>query len=189
MSCFISASLPLDCMGGLGGLKTIYFLGGTIDTVTEVTGEITAITGTGSFYQFGIPKDTAFFNETINVSNVNGTVFYQGELTIVLQNMSAAKRNQILLLAQNRELKVAFVDNRDVTWIMGLTRGAQMSAGSAASGTAPGDLNGYTLTFQAMEPQPASPLADDLAATVTGITIVLAANENNPTTTTTTLVG
>ena len=172
MACLLNAALPLDCMNALGGLKVAYFLAGEITATTEVAGEITLLTGTGSFYEYQLAKDTAFYSESINVSNVNGTVFYQGELTIVLQKMEAAKRNQILLLAQNRDLRIAFVDNNDVTYIMGLTRGSVMSAGTAATGTAVADLNGYTLTFQSQEPQSAGILADTLATTVVGITIV-----------------
>jgi hypothetical protein len=173
MACLINAALPLDCMNALGGLKTAYFLGGTISgTTTSIGGEITDINGTGSFYQYELAKDTAFYSESINVSNVNGTVFYQGELTIVLQKMEASKRNQILLLAQNRDLKIAFVDNNDVTYIMGVTRGAVMSSGTAATGTAVSDLNGYTLVFQSQEPQSAGIIDGTLADVVDGITIV-----------------
>lgn len=174
MSCLINSSLALDCMNAMGGLKTAYFLGGEITNTAIAAGEITAITGTGAFYEYSLAKDTAFFAEAINVSNVNGTVFYEGVLTIVLQKMDADKRNEILLLAQNRDLRIAFVDQQDVTWIMGLTRGAVMSASSAATGTAVGDLNGYTLSFTAQEPQAAFPIlaGDDLADVVVGITVV-----------------
>lgn len=174
MACLINSALPLDCMNSIGGLKTAYFLAGEITGTTAVAGEITDITGTGSFYEFQLAKDTAFWNEAINVSNANGTVFYEGVLTIVLQKMEAEKRNQILLLAQNRDLRIAFVDNNDITWIAGLTRGCVMSASSAASGTLVGDLNGYTLSFTAQEPAAAQPLAagDTLADVVTGITVV-----------------
>jgi hypothetical protein len=163
-------------MNAMGGLKTAYFLGGEITSTTVVAGEITAITGTGSFYEFQLAKDTAFFNEAINVSNTAGTVFYEGVLTIVLQKMDADKRNQILLLAQNRDLRIAFVDQQDVTWVMGLTRGAVMSASNAATGTAVADMNGYTLSFTAQEPQAAFPIeaGEDLAGVVTGITVVAA---------------
>jgi hypothetical protein len=171
MACLLNAALPLDCMNALGGLKTAYFLAGEITDTTEVAGEITELTGTGSFYQYELAKDTAFYSESINVSNVNGTVFYQGELTIVLQKMEAAKRNQILLLAQNRDLRIVFVDNNDVSYIMGLTRGAVMSAGTAATGTAVADLNGYTLTFQSQEPQSAGIFETNLPD-ATNITIV-----------------
>ena len=176
MACLINSALALDCMNAMGGLKTAYFLGGEITSTTVVAGEITAITGTGSFYEFQLAKDTAFFNEAINVSNTAGTVFYEGVLTIVLQKMDADKRNQILLLAQNRDLRIAFVDQQDVTWVMGLTRGAVMSASNAATGTAVADMNGYTLSFTAQEPQAAFPIeaGEDLAGVVTGITVVAA---------------
>lgn len=174
MSCLINSALALDCMNAMGGLKTAYFLAGEITNTVVSNGEITDITGSGSFYEFQLAKDTAFFNEAINVSNANGTVFYEGVLTIVLQKMDAEKRNQILLAAANRDLRIAFVDQQDITWVMGLTRGAVMSASNAATGTAVADLNGYTLSFTAQEPAAAYPIVagDTLADVVTGITVV-----------------
>lgn len=177
MACLINSALPLDCMNAMGGLKTAYFLGGEITSTTVVAGEITAIAGTGSFYEFALVKDTAFFNEAINVSNTAGSVYYEGVLTVVLQKMDADKRNQILLLAQNRDLRIAFVDQQDVTWVMGLTRGAVMSASNAATGTEVASMNGYTLSFTAQEPAAAYPiLAGDTLADVVGggLTVVTA---------------
>jgi hypothetical protein len=177
MSCLINSAIALDCMNAMGGLKTAYFLAGEITNTTVTAGEITAITGSGSFYEFALAKDTAFFSEAINVSNTAGTVFYEGVLTIVLQKMDAEKRNQILLLAQNRDLRIAFVDQQDITWVMGLTRGAVMSASNAATGTAVADLNGYTLSFTSQEPAAAYPIVagDNLDDACTGITVVAAA--------------
>lgn len=173
MACNITSALALDCMNSIGGLKTAYILAGEITSTTQnIGGEITDMIGTGSFYQFELAKDTAFYSEAITVSNVNGTVFFQGELTIVLQKMSAAKRNQILLLAANRDLRIAFEDNNGITYIAGLTRGAVMSSGTAATGTQIGDLNGYTLVFTSQEPASAGILDGTLANSVTGITIV-----------------
>lgn len=172
MACNITSALALDCMNSIGGLKTAYILSGEITSTTEAAGLITDIVGSGSFYQFELAKDTAFYNEAITVSNVNGTVFYQGELTIVLQKMSAEKRNSILLLAANRELRIAFEDNNGISYIAGLTRGMVMSSGTAATGTAVGDLNGYTLVFQSQEPASAGILDGTVADVVTGITVV-----------------
>ena len=150
MACLLNAAIALDCMNSIGGLKVAYFLAGEITTTTvNGGGEITDLIGTGSFYEYQLAKDTAFYSESINVSNVNGSVFYQGELTIVLQKMEAAKRNQILLLAQNRDLRIAFVDNNDVTYIMGLTRGSVMSAGTAATSVYAWKAGTYTVTVTA----------------------------------------
>jgi hypothetical protein len=177
MACLINDIIALDCINGLGGVKEMYVFAGDWDgvTVTETAGEVTALAGTGTFYQFYLPKDTASFTESINVSNVNGTVFYQPELTSVFQKLDAAKRNQILLLAQNRDLRVVFVDNNNISWLMGDARGCVMSAGTGATGTAVGDLNAYTITLQGQEPAPAVPLAtgDTLADIIGGgLTIV-----------------
>jgi len=77
-----------------------------------------------------------------------------------------------LLLAANRDLRIAFEDNNGVTYIAGLSRGMVMSSGTAASGTQVADLNGYTLVFQSQEPASAGILAGTLADAVSGITIV-----------------
>jgi hypothetical protein len=175
MSCLINDIIALDCMNSIGGVKEMYIFAGDWNgvTVTEIAGEISVLSGAGTFYQFYLPKDTASTTESINVSNVNGTVFYQPELTAVFQKLDAVKRNQILLLAQNRDLRVVFVDNNNVNWLMGVERGCVMSAGSGATGTAVGDLNGYTITLQGQEPAPMIPLADNLASCITGgMTIV-----------------
>jgi hypothetical protein len=47
-----------------------------------------------------------------------------------------------------------------------------MSSGTAATGTAVGDLNGYTLVFQSQEPKSAAIVDGTLADVVDGITIV-----------------
>jgi hypothetical protein len=173
MSCLINDIIALDCINGLGGVKEMYVFAGTWGGYTEVSGEVTAISGTGSFYQFYLPKDTASFTESTNVSQTNGTLFYQPELTAVFQKMEAAKRNQLLLLAQNRDLRVVYVDNNDISWLMGPDRGCIVSAGTATTGTAVGDANSYTITLQGQEPLPVTPLDGSLANVIgSGITIV-----------------
>jgi hypothetical protein len=173
MACLINDIIALDCINGLGGVKEMYVFAGTFGSATEVSGEVTAIDGTGSFYQFYLPKDTASVTESINVSQTNGTVFYQPELTAIFQKMEAAKRNQILLLAQNRDLRIVYVDNNNISWLMGVERGCIVSAGTATTGTAVGDANSYSITFQGQEPASVVPLDGTLANVIgSGITIV-----------------
>lgn len=172
MSCFITDGIALDCMDALGGVKTAWVLGGTVSSYTlNGTDEISGLTGTGTFYKFELPKDTANFVETDTVAPVNGTVFYSQALTMQFHKMDTTKRNQIKLLAKNRDLKIVFLDNNGNYWFQGLTRGAQMTAGSANTGTMPGDANNYILTFTADEPAPAYQLSGTLASITTGITV------------------
>jgi hypothetical protein len=44
----------------------------------------------------------------------------------------------------------------DQFFLMGLTQGADVTAGTVSSGSALGDFNGYNLTFEAMEVSPAN---------------------------------
>ena len=64
--------------------------------------------------------------------------------------MQTNTRNEILLLAKNRLVAVA-KDNNGTFWYLGLTRGIDITAGSAQSGAAEGDRSGYTMTFTGKE--------------------------------------
>jgi len=154
MSCLITSGLALDCIDSLGGIKAAYVsVNAVFTTVTYATDNlITGATGTGTFFEYELPKDTASYTETFNVSETNGTFFAAQALTMNLQKLSSDKRNELLLLARNRDIKVLFEDNNGSFWLMGLTRGGTVTAGTAVTGTAPGDANQYSLTITANEP-------------------------------------
>ena len=56
--------------------------------------------------------------------------------------------------------------------MLGQTNGMYLSGGSAATGTAYGDRNGYELIFTGQEHEPARVISGDLASVFTGATIV-----------------
>ena len=161
MSCNITAGFTLDCNDSNGGIEKIFIANGPVESITETSGTITAITVGGSaltpsdFFEFEVPRQTSSFTETINVSNENGTVFYDQALTMIFNKMEASKRDQILLLSQNNEMVVVFKDNNGKYFSVGVERGAYMTAGTSVSGVAYGDRNGYELTISGMEEQPA----------------------------------
>jgi hypothetical protein len=161
MSCNITAGFTLDCNDSNGGIDKIFIANGPVESITEAAGTITAITVGGSaltpsdFFEFEVPRQTSSFTETINVSNENGTVFYDQALTMIFNKMEATKRDQILLLSQNNEMVVVFKDNNGKYFSVGVERGAYMTAGTSVSGVAYGDRNGYELTISGMEEQPA----------------------------------
>lgn len=172
MACNITDGIALDCMEGVGGIATVWILGGALGTTTVSSADtISAIGGTGTFFKFELPKDTASFVETINVAPANGTVYYDQALTIQFHKMDTAKRNQIKLLAKNRDLKIVFEDNMGQQWFVGRERGAQMTAGTANTGTAIGDANNYSITLTAQEVEPAYELAGALSSITTGIIV------------------
>lgn len=171
-SCNLTAAIALDCLDAIGGIKTLW-VSSNFDYTSVTAGAtagITALTGgTGTFYQIEVAKDVASFTETFNVSNTNGTCFFQQEVTIPVQHLSTAKRAQIQLLAYNRASRVVFEDNNGLYWMVGLTRGCVVSAGTTTTGTAPGDATQYSITLQAMEPEMAYQVAS--LSALTGVTI------------------
>jgi hypothetical protein len=175
MACNLTSAIALDCIDSIGGVKAAYVgVNVVISSVSyNAQNEITGLTGaTGTFYQYELPKDTATFTETFNISNTNGTAFYDQALTINLQKLSAEKRNQLLLLSRNRDIKVIFQDNNDNYWLVGKDRGGVISAGTSVTGTAPGDANQYSITISAQEPDMAYEITS--LSAISGITIVTA---------------
>lgn len=160
MACELTTGFNVDCKGGIGGIKKIWVQQSS-DFATGVTtdatsGEVDALP-TATIYPYEIPKGTtSAFTETITTDN--GNLFYTQTVVLVMPQLSAAKRKQLHLLAQNRGLAVFVQDNNNNIWFIGRTRGAEVSAREAATGAAVGDLNGYTVTFTAEEPTPAERL-------------------------------
>jgi hypothetical protein len=170
MACNITQAIPLDCMSALGGVDTIYVFAGTnFDVQTVTAGEVTLAGGAGDFYQYKFAKDTAKLTETATVSNANGTVFYTTELSVNISKRDVTKRNEFLLLAKNREIRVIAKDNMGQFWLLGNTRGAVLSTMVGEGGQAIGDMNGYTFTFQSMEADPLPALSSTSAGLINAI--------------------
>lgn len=179
MACDITSGFSLGCRDNVGGIKAVYILSGSVNTVTAAAGAITDLDGSGVFYKFELPRNVGDFAETPTISLENGTVFYDQVLNISLHKLQASIRNQVKVLAQNPALKIAVEtengsdDNVGQFFYMGQFRGATMTGGSGATGTAFGDANMYTLTFGASEPYPAQEITTSGALTdaLTGITV------------------
>jgi hypothetical protein len=161
MSCSITSGITLSCKDSQGGINYLYIADlPSYDTITtDVDGKITSLDASGSpvsinWYKFEVPKQTSSVTEVINADNAAGTVFYQQDVLMVFNKMQSTVRDQIKLLAQNPKLLVAVKDANDLFWIVGVTRGAEVSAGTVTSGTAYGDRNGGEITITGLEPEP-----------------------------------
>ena len=177
-TCDITSGFLLGCRDNTGGLKNIYILSGSIDTVSGTTGLISALSGSGEFYKFELTRQTGDFTETINSNVENGTIYYEQVANAPFHKLQSATRNQVRVLAKNPNLKVIVETNNGsedgvgVFFLLGQTRGLSLSGGQGQTGTAFGDLNGYTLTFTGQEPEPASELSgSNLAGVLGGITL------------------
>lgn len=161
MSCSnLTAGFTLDCNDSQGGIEKLFIANGPVSSITEANGVVTAINVGGSalvpadFFVFLTPRQTSSLTETQTPSQENGTVTYDQALTMVFNKMEAAKRNQLLLMAEATSMVVVAKDNNGKYWSIGLERGAFMTSGTATSGVAYGDRNGYEVVVSGMEKAP-----------------------------------
>ena len=95
-------------------------------------------------------KGANSFEQTIQTSRDNGTTFFEQVLTVQLKKQDVQTHKTVKLLAYGRpHIIVRTRDNN--FFIAGLQRGCDVTAGTVSSGTAMGDFNGYSLTFEAQE--------------------------------------
>lgn len=168
MACALTQDYSFGCDVGSGGLKELYLIElENISTVTESSGTLTAITKVSGkiFRKYQLVQDTATAEETITGNLQNGTLYYAQKVTVVINKQNVAVRNEILLLAKNR-LAIVTVDNNDTYRLYGWDQGVRLNEGSAATGTAWGDRNGYTLTFSGNQRQLAYFVTSGVIATL-----------------------
>ena len=177
-TCDITSGFTLGCRDNTGGIANLYILSGSITTVADASeGLISGITGSGEFYKFELFRQTSDFTEAITSTPENGTVFYEQTLQAVFFKLQSSTRNQVKVLAQNPNLKIIVETNNGTVdgvgryWLLGEDRGMQLLSGTGATGTAFGDLNGYTLSFTGQEPNPSSEVSGSLADALSGITL------------------
>jgi hypothetical protein len=161
MSCSnLTAGLLDGCNDIAGGVEKLFIANGPVESITASAGVVTAITVGGSalvpadFFVFELPRQTASFTEGITVSQENGTVVYNQDLTVIFNRLEAEKRNQIALMAQATLMVVVIKTNDGKYLSVGLEKGAFLGSATATTGTAYADRAGYELTISGIELTP-----------------------------------
>ena len=159
----------VGCKDALGGIKRIYVTewnpdefiwdeigattAGVVDGVTPATG-ITEV----DFFTYDMTRGSGSLTQTITSDLVAGTVFFDQVCSVTFNKAAAADIAEISNLVKGR-VSVIVQDNNDNWFIMGLKNGVEVSGGTAQTGQAAGDQNGFTLEFSAQEASPAPFLA------------------------------
>jgi hypothetical protein len=181
MPCDITSGFQLGCRDNTGGLKSIYILSGSITSISGSQGLITSISGSGVWYEFQLFRQTSNYSEELVATPENGTIVYNQTCNAVFFKMQTSVRNQVRVLAQNPNLAIIIeTQNGSETgaarwFLMGQVNGSQLLSGTAQTGTAFSDLNGYNLVFSGNEPNPASEVsgsASTFTGSLSGMTIV-----------------
>jgi len=156
MACLLTQGFTVGCKDSTGGIVELYF-GNYVAGMTitaNATGTVTSLTGT-TVYKYEAVKQTSSTTEAIQVSVENGTVVYNPVVVFALNKSEQTKRNEVKLLAQAKMIIIS-KDQNGKYWLFGKANGMDMTEGSANSGLAFADRNGYDLTFGGFEPEPAT---------------------------------
>ncbi len=166
MACLLTKGRKLPCKSAFGGIKAAYFMDfGDLGDATYTDGEITAISGTPTVYKFDV-KGSSSLETTITSSRDTGTTFYTQTLNLTLTYLDNATQQEIQLIAAARP-QIAVEDYYGNMFLVGLENGAECTGGSIVTGTAAGDLSGFTLTMEAMEETGAPFITSTLITTAT----------------------
>jgi hypothetical protein len=152
MPCAITQGFALDCRDSVGGIQTLYInTTANVTGYTEASGTVSAITKSGVFYKYELEEENSMAQSVATPNRQNGTVYFAQQITAIFQKLTYQTRDKIVALHKNR-LVIIVKDNNGKLWIMGKDRGLMTSVGTGTTGTAMGDLNGYTVDFTSNEP-------------------------------------
>jgi len=163
----------LTCDRIQGGIKYVYFgvyddFNANADTgeiygtgIVVSSGEVTDIemgAATG-LKRYATPIGTSSLTETITGTRDTGTIMWAPQLTLVYNQMTKEDQNEIKLLGTTKVVVFAQLyqqlSGKDVIVCLGARNGMYLNSGTEESGTAWGDKNGYSMTFDGMEQDPA----------------------------------
>lgn len=148
--------LGVGCKDSMGGLKEVYIIKHDyITSVTVGTGNmITAIstktlassTDPEKFKTYQFRKQTSSFSSNLTSDETVGTFSVQTDLSLQFTKMTTLKSTELMgILLEG--LAVIVKDQNNKYWYLGYDNYVYASSGTAQSGTAIGDLNGYNITL------------------------------------------
>jgi len=177
-SCYINTGYTLDCRtSSTGGIKTMWVLGGSGNTITGYTvtsSQVTAIGGTGTWFKFELPKQSGSLSETLGVNTTSQSVVFEPTLTINLPKMNNTLRNLFQNLVSQNNIFAIVLDNNNRYWSYAFQNGGLVTAGTLQTGQAYADLNGVSaLTIVGGEPNATQEIlvTSTLAAVMSGISV------------------
>ena len=159
MACNLTTGFAVGCNDSIGGVAEFWIANMPTDfaAATDGSGEVTGLSGTGlEYFKFECTNAqgaSSLMNDNPTVNDANGTSFFDQTETYVLNKMEKAKRNEVKMIARAK-MSIIIKDNNGTYWLMVETNGVRLVSGDNGTGTALGDRNGYSLSFQAQEPMP-----------------------------------
>lgn len=176
MACNITHGRVEPCKDAMAGLRNIYFINQNIDPAyilidngsffivdSAPDEEIEAVNFITHLYKFELKSNENVYDQEIVSSREAGTTFFRQTLTIKLKKQDVATHLAVKTLAYAKP-RIIVENNEGQFFLMGMFRGADLTAGSINNGGNMGDFTGYSLTFTAEEVLPAPFLKNGLGS-------------------------
>lgn len=154
MACLLQNGRMEPCKEQIGGISAIYIMN-FADNVTFIyndDGEIADFYAVPDLYKFEL-RGANSYTENITVSKDNGTAFYQQQLSITLKKIDNTMTTALKALVAGRVKVFVHMNNGELI-LAGEVYGMDVTGGTIVSGSALGDLYGYTLTLEGNEKNP-----------------------------------
>lgn len=154
MACDLTKGRLELCKDSIGGIKAIYFMNAGDATIVETAEDIITDLGVATVYKYET-KDVSNFEETVNSSRETGTTFWEQVINLTVKKLDAVTRKELKIMAYGNPY-VFVQDNNNNLLMFGKDRGMDVSGGTVTSGTALGDLSGYTMVLTGREAESAN---------------------------------
>lgn len=153
MACNLTTSRTEPCKDSVGGLQAVYFINyndSSSFASEDADGLITSLGAATTVYKYDL-KGTSTYTETVNTSRENGTTSFTQEAVLNLKKLTNAMSKELKVLAFGRPRIIVHTNAGDAL-LVGRRFGADLTAGSIATGANLQDLYGYSITMQGNEP-------------------------------------
>lgn len=146
-----------SCEASLAGISDVYigYFGDFAVEVSESAQTVTSFTAattgqvSNNLYKYEFAKQTGSLTSTLTKDEVNGVRYFTNELALQFNKLETAKHLEMTALATEKLIAIV-KDNNGKYWFIGYDGYLSATEGTAESGTAFGDHNGYNLTMSQM---------------------------------------
>lgn len=154
-ACNVSAGRLIGCKDVIGGITKVFLMPFSegfenLLSVSSSTYLVTDILSSITVFQFDLRPETSSYTTNFNSDDATGTKFYEQVLELQLQKIDKTDLFHLDEIVQGR-VQAFVLDANDNVFIMGTRFGATVTAGNMSTGTARGDLTGFTMTLTARE--------------------------------------
>lgn len=155
MACDVSMGRGIACKDAVGGIDWVAFINGTELSYDDLTFDgtntdvIESVAGSPNAFKWEV-RSASDLTQNIQTNKDNGTTLIEQVLTLQFTKQDVDTHKQLKLIAWGNP-KVVIKDNNGKFFLAGAEFGMDVTGGTAVTGSAMGDLNGYTLVLTGME--------------------------------------